>query len=995
MNTAHRRGAALALLLCLAVSCVVAAVPKFTDQDVDNGYLNPKDTMVVQKVKIVDGSSTINSVWLRNLGSADERDIVRIVVDDDADPFTAPLAEYTTLTGLRTGLTLSLGYAVPNGTSYLWIGVEIAAAGKVAGGETIQLQLRFYSGAYTSDLVTDGSAEIIFKGAFEKVVDNALSVGYLNPGDANVRVQQATFTDDDGNNSGVGITKVSISNTGNADQTDITDVKVEIIVGATTYAANKPPTAADWGSANPLEFTAAEFPGMPAAFADDAEVVVRVRVTVGGTTDKHEIKTQIVLRAQENGTGYDQSILAGRTQTIRVQGLEVTRDVSPDIHSGVLGPEETMVQEVTVTDDDVNGANVTIHGIWIKNEGDVTKDDLLEIVVKRGAISLFTLPAAAIVDLGSGHRYIAADGFTPTVLTDDDSATLSIEYTIDGTITDGRTLQPRVYFWTNENAAFYESDRVKYPKSIVIHPDGLETVSNVIPPSGGTAYSGQRVLAQKVLCEDLDENTDGVRINPVRITNIAETDRCTPSEVAKIEVRTEGDKLLGQTTDVAGLNTGGVAISTLQNNVIADDGNATLRIYVTFAGPEDVTAGHTLKLETTVFAEEDGHAGEDTVRGAEWTLAINHRPVPNFTFAVAAAPAAIGPKAGLTYKDTIQFSGTATDPDGDAISSWRWNFGDGDTSDKQNPTHKYPDGGTFTVTLTVTDVRGLTGSVSKTIEVEGPPNEPPTIDELTADPENPAVDEDVQFGATVTDPDQPAGTAFGYEWDFGDETTSADAAPTHSYAEAETYTVTLTVTDSQGATDTATIEITVGNEPPVLTGVTAAPATGIGTGDEVTFTATGYSDPDDDEADHYEWNFGDGTTLNPGEQVVAHVFTAPGTYTVSVVAVDARDAKSAAKTVIVTVTGPERTVLFAFPNPAETVATFTYFLTEGATDPILRIYNLVGELVAEEELPAGATTLDWNLRTAGGTVLPNGLYFCVVTATGADPSEIFRLLIVR
>jgi hypothetical protein len=49
----------------------------------------------------------------------------------------------------------------------------------------------------------------------------------------------------------------------------------------------------------------------------------------------------------------------------------------------------------------------------------------------------------------------------------------------------------------------------------------------------------------------------------------------------------------------------------------------------------------------------------------------------------------------------------------------------------------------------------------------------------------------------------------------------------------------------------------------------------------------------------------------------------------------------------------------------------------------------------EEELPAGGTTFDWDLRTAGGTALPNGLYFCVVTVTGANPSEIFRLLIVR
>jgi len=97
----------------------------------------------------------------------------------------------------------------------------------------------------------------------------------------------------------------------------------------------------------------------------------------------------------------------------------------------------------------------------------------------------------------------------------------------------------------------------------------------------------------------------------------------------------------------------------------------------------------------------------------------------------------------------------------------------------------------------------------------------------------------------------------------------------------------------------------------------------------------------------------------------------------------------------VTVTGPARTVLFGFPNPAATVATFTYLLPDGATDPILRIYNLIGELVFEKDLPAGGTTYNWDLRTAGGTKLPNGLYFCVISVTGANRSEIFRLLIVR
>ena len=998
MKTTRWKSLAVVVLLVGLVSVSALAAPSFTDQDIDNGYVNPRDTVVVMKVKIVDGSSTINSVWLRNLGVADERDIVRIVIDDDADPFTAPLGEYTTLTGLRTGITLSLGYAVPNGTSYLWIGVEIAAAGRVTGGEDIQFQVRFYSGAYTSGLVTDGSEETIFKGAFEKVGDNALSAGYLNPGDANVRVQQATFTDDDGNNSGVGITKVSVSNTGNADETDITNVKVDIIVvGAITYSANKAPTAADWGSGNPLEFTAAEFAGMPAMFADDAVIVVRVRVTVGGTTDKHEIKTQVVLRTQENGEAYDQSVLATRTQTIRVQGLEAIRDVSADIPSGVLGPEENLVQEVTVTDDDVNAAIVTINGIWIKNKGNATKDDLEKIVVKRGAITLFTLLAADIVDFSAGHRYTGGDGFTPTVLTDDDTATLSVEYTIDGTITDGCTLQPEVYFWATENAADYESDKVMYPKSIVIHPNGLEEVNNVIPPNGGTAYSGQRVLVQIVACEDLDENTNNVRINPIRILNVAEGNRCSPAEVEKIEIRNEAGDLLGQTTDLAGLNTGGVAISTLQNNVVADNGEIVLHIYATFSGPEDVTAGHTLKLETTVFSEEDGRAGENVARGAEWALAINHRPVPNFTFAAATTTAAsIGPKADFTYEQTIQFTAMATDPDDDDIASWAWDFGDETTSSEQNPTHSYPNGGTFTVTLTVTDARGATGLVSKAITVEEPPNVAPTVD-FTWSPQAPATDVEVTFTAIVTDSDQLAGTAHTYAWDFGETPTSTAAAPTHAFTEKKTYTVKVTVTDAEGGTGTAEHTISVGNEKPVAT--FTASTTTPSTGDPVEFIGIA-TDPNDDPADTpftYAWNFGDGVTSTA--QNPSHTYTIAATRTVTLIVTDSRGAVSDASTATITVAGPARVVMRGFPNPASTTATIEYFLPTGATDPELWIFDLNRNQILRQILPAGGTEYEWSLRDEAGTAVSNGLYFCMITATSdagrTITSDVFRLLVAR
>ena len=53
----------------------------------------------------------------------------------------------------------------------------------------------------------------------------------------------------------------------------------------------------------------------------------------------------------------------------------------------------------------------------------------------------------------------------------------------------------------------------------------------------------------------------------------------------------------------------------------------------------------------------------------------------------------------------IQFAGSGSDPDGDAVTFF-WNFGDGGSALGASPTHTYAAAGTYNVTLTVTDVLG-------------------------------------------------------------------------------------------------------------------------------------------------------------------------------------------------------------------------------------------------------------------------------------------------
>ncbi len=86
-----------------------------------------------------------------------------------------------------------------------------------------------------------------------------------------------------------------------------------------------------------------------------------------------------------------------------------------------------------------------------------------------------------------------------------------------------------------------------------------------------------------------------------------------------------------------------------------------------------------------------------------------------------AAVTVIAPLAATAAADvtsgTIPFtvSFTASASGGAAPYAYAWNFGDGGTSNLQNPIHTYQVAGTYTVTLTVTDAGGRTST--KTLQV--------------------------------------------------------------------------------------------------------------------------------------------------------------------------------------------------------------------------------------------------------------------------------------
>lgn len=217
----------------------------------------------------------------------------------------------------------------------------------------------------------------------------------------------------------------------------------------------------------------------------------------------------------------------------------------------------------------------------------------------------------------------------------------------------------------------------------------------------------------------------------------------------------------------------------------------------------------------------------------------------------------------------VKFESESTDSDG-SVSSYLWDFGDGNTSMEADPEHTYASVGERSVTLTVTDNEGATGSVTKQVT--------PVSNTLpTASFETEITKKKVKFTSDATDAD---GTVESYLWDFGDgSATSTQKNPVHDFPDVGTYQVSLTVTDNDGgATTVAQPVITKANVAPV------ADFTHVVDKRSVSFDGETSVDSDGTIAS-YLWNFGDGSATSTQAKPV-HEFPAADTYQVTLTVTD-------------------------------------------------------------------------------------------------------------
>lgn len=194
-------------------------------------------------------------------------------------------------------------------------------------------------------------------------------------------------------------------------------------------------------------------------------------------------------------------------------------------------------------------------------------------------------------------------------------------------------------------------------------------------------------------------------------------------------------------------------------------------------------------------------------------------------------------------------------------NSWNWNFGDGQTSTLQNPTHVYASAGNYTVSLTSQNtVSGCTDNVTQNITIN-----PLPTPSFTANNTVGCAPLNVTFTNT-----SGAGTSF--NWNFGNGSTFTGAnPPIQTYTANGSYTVSLTMTNSNGCTNTVTLNNYINVSSPVVNfsmdqynGCAPLP---------VVFTQSSTSpNPVGDPIVTWLWNYGDGTPIVTGQNPPAHNF---------------------------------------------------------------------------------------------------------------------------
>ncbi len=358
--------------------------------------------------------------------------------------------------------------------------------------------------------------------------------------------------------------------------------------------------------------------------------------------------------------------------------------------------------------------------------------------------------------------------------------------------------------------------------------------------------------------------------------------------------------------------------------------------------PEHVFSGEGTYNVTLVATNADGSSNEKSM-----VITVNRvltPPVANF----------VADKTEGTTPLTVKFTDTSTN----SPTGWEWNFGDGtQTSIEQNPEHVFSGKGTYNVTLVATNADGSSNEKSMVITVNralAPP-----VANFVADKTEGTTPLTVKFTDTSTN------SPTGWEWNFGDGSTSIEQNPEHVFSGKGTYNVTLVATNGDGSSNEKSMIITVNR---VLT-----PPVANFTAHQTAPFKVQFNDLSLNETLGRTWTFGDGSTSTDANPI--HAYATAGTYIVNLTASNADGTDTARKTIAVTGT------------PAVPKASFT----------AVPVFGRAPLTVKFTDNSVNATSIKWDFGDNSATTTESkpshiykntGLYTVKLTATNGSNSNV-------
>ncbi len=256
-------------------------------------------------------------------------------------------------------------------------------------------------------------------------------------------------------------------------------------------------------------------------------------------------------------------------------------------------------------------------------------------------------------------------------------------------------------------------------------------------------------------------------------------------------------------------------------------------------------------------------------------------PQPGFTHTPACLP-----------NGTVSFTNTSAIANG-ATLSYEWNFGDpasgigNNTSTLTNPVHFFNTAGPYTVKLKVTSSNSCQQEISLPINdvyAQAKAN-------FTVSPEN-CIQAPTNFTSS-SDP-LPGNTITEWHWDFGNGVLSNTQNPSYTYPLAGTYTIKHWIKTDKGCNSDTMTKTVVINALPSASFTNSAPLC-----ETRSINFTDGSAANSGTLTAWNWSFGDATGAT--DQNPAHIYAAPGTYTVTLNAINSKGCVSPPSTRTITI----------------------------------------------------------------------------------------------